>query len=290
MKYKIAICLSGEPRNWDSCVKNYLKIIQMFNKECLPNFFIEVDYFIHSYNEVTHRSSTIIDDFTTQNVINNFYIKPDFDSILKLFAPKEYIIDNKDALMKYIRYFFKDNAEEFLKIKHSNYSRLSQWISASKSIQLCYEFSKRTNTQYDLVIKSRFDALLNLNPKINIHHLINKAKTRLVVPKIWCKNGRTNSEYGVMWGPLHLMTKAWVEDFPYKLPTLQANLKNLKEWEYRDDVARKSHNMVACHSILHYYWTHIKKIEIMCGWPKINLDFKLIRFPTLPEMGTKTGL
>lgn len=292
MKYRIAICLSGEPRNWLDCAKSYKNLPNIFKNENVLQD-VTIDYFIHSYDEVTHRSSKIVDDDTVEDVRNNFYLKPDFKHILDFFKPKRHLIENKDSLDPYIQYFFKEDEEEYKKIKHSNYSRLSQWMSTSKSIKLCADYVKDTNTKYDFVIKSRFDVLF-FNQCINIKQIISKLIKRdwLVIPKLWIKNGRTSIEYGIMWGSLDSMVTAWVEDFPYQFHTLQANLKNLKDWKYRNDLIRTSHNSTTCHSILHYYWTQQKKINIMCGWPKINFHFKILRLPTLPEMKKegKTGI
>ena len=292
MKYKIAICLSGEPRNWTVCAPYYKRFPEWFREKGVKQD-VDIDYFIHSYDEVTHRSSKIIDNDTVENVYNNHYITPDFASIIDCYKPKRHLIEDKDSLLPYIQYFFKEDDEEYRKIKHSNYSRVSQWMSTSKSIKLCADYAKETNTKYDFIIKSRFDVQF-FEHQINIRQIINKLTVRdwLVIPKLWCKNGRTSIEYGVMWGSVSLMEKAWVEDFPYQLHTLQANLKNLKDWEYRNDTIRTSHNATTCHSILHYYWSQHKRIQIMCGWPKINFHYKILRLPTLLEMKKerKTGL
>ena len=290
MKYKIAICLSGEPRLWKQCKPYYEKFPEVFSDNSGKQD-VDIDYFIHSYDEVTHRSSRIIDTETVENVHNNRYITPDFTPILDFYKPKRHLIETKDALLPYIQYFFKEDEDEYKKIKYSNYSRLSQWMSTSKSIRLCVDFARETNTKYDFVIKSRFDVQFFNHPQINIRQIVHKLSIRdwLIIPRIWCKNGRTNIEYGIMWGSLALMEKAWVEDFPYRLHTLQANVKSFKEWEYRNDIIRKTHRATTCHSILHYYWAQYKKIQIMCGWPTITFPYKILRVPTLPEMVNEKG-
>lgn len=132
----IALCLSGLSSNYKLGVKTLSNI-----KQWIKQYDINVDIFIHSWEDVL-----------TQEYIN-FY------------NPTDYRIDHIDELDNVIDFFskkhvtFKDLlSKDFInKIKHTNYTCLSQFYSMSE----CHKLRLKTGKHYDIVIRSRCDIILD---------------------------------------------------------------------------------------------------------------------------------
>lgn len=128
---KVALCLSGESRNWDSCYSSvYEQIIKKYN----------CDIFIHTWGikgkQIPHH---YIENYT------HFFEFPDYKFIEK-YNPKKIKID-------YPNYdLFK------LKIPNSRfYNTLMMWYSIYQSNDLRKEFERENNIKYDCIIRCRFD-------------------------------------------------------------------------------------------------------------------------------------
>ena len=143
---KIAICLSGAPRDFNTCLPSIKKYLIQDN---------DVDFFLHLWDS-TKKVEDINYNFKWKNYGG------DNNRIIDLLKPKKYIIDT----------FNKDWEEIILKESKINISKLNtqeeknygfNCCSMYYKIKLCYElveeYMKETGINYDLVIRARFDFL-----------------------------------------------------------------------------------------------------------------------------------
>jgi hypothetical protein len=128
---KVAICLSGQTRNWKSSyqsIKN--QIIEKYN----------ADVFIHTWD--------VFGKMIPHHYIKNY--NDNFDEInyefIKNYKPKKIQID----WPKYDTFKQKINESRF-------YNTLMMWYSIDKSNQLRKEYEFENNIKYDIIIRCRFD-------------------------------------------------------------------------------------------------------------------------------------
>lgn len=131
MIMKVAICLSGQTRNWKSSydsIKN--QIIEKYN----------ADVFIHTWN--------VCGKTIPHNFINDY--SDNFDKIdyefIKYYNPKKIKIDWPE----YDTFKQKINESRF-------YNTLMMWYSINKSNELRKEYESENNLKYDVIIRCRFD-------------------------------------------------------------------------------------------------------------------------------------
>ena len=184
-KINIAICLSTEPRFWQTAADSISNFISL-NKQC------QVDVFYHLW-----------DDVTCQHPIKPREIKLTGDPMIKNidpatlqhhFKPTVGVCESKDALDPHIeeaweyiqslkqKYNIPDSntAKVFLKctleelktagmsikeafyaaIKKTNRVKFSQIISMCKSLILMSDYAEENNIYYDVVIRSRPDVYI----------------------------------------------------------------------------------------------------------------------------------
>ncbi len=129
---KIAICISGQPRNYE---KGYLELKKWF----LDKY--DCDVYIHTWKDTSPMDAG--HKFVPERQYQ--FTDADYDNIIKLYNPKTW-------------YFQKPIPFDATNIKgpHLDY-RLNSLLSASYSIHACYNLVREWGIEYDLIIRTRFD-------------------------------------------------------------------------------------------------------------------------------------
>lgn len=123
---KVAICLSGQMRNWDLAKENQ----KWFWSSCGG----EVDYFIHTWDYSGDREGVSM-PYKFRKITDDEY-----NRYIEFYEPKAHIFDKKPQS------FFYDN---------DHWSSL--FYSFSQSILLKRKYEIENNFEYDIVVKSRPD-------------------------------------------------------------------------------------------------------------------------------------
>jgi hypothetical protein len=135
-KFRIAVCLSGQPRNWRSCVSNIKKFFEFDTHHPHTRLPIVTDYFIHTWDINTWRYP--------KKGHENFHIEKHTDEadIRTAFSPVSMIQEKWD---------------------HPKFPRAwdSLFYSFSRSLLLKRDRELNTNIQYDMVVKARLDTIYN---------------------------------------------------------------------------------------------------------------------------------
>lgn len=138
---KIAVCLSGQVRTWESCYKN----IQAFFSQMG-----DVDYFFHTWKYTEDRSScrdSMSNYITTE-------VRPEtIQDIKTAYRPKKYLWEND----------LKTKRELSQRYDRTQYA-LSSFC---RSVLLKKEYEIENNFKYDIVFKTRFDVIFNLHKSVN---------------------------------------------------------------------------------------------------------------------------
>ena len=140
---KIAICMSGQLRQWNMAKEN-----QKWFWE--TSGITHIDYFIHTWNYSGDREGV------SQPYIMRDVSREEFDKMVDWYKPKGCMFDDKK------QDFFFDN---------DHWSSL--FYSMAQSIMLKREYEIENNFEYDLVIKSRPDVVFDPNYHFTWEHLEN---------------------------------------------------------------------------------------------------------------------
>ena len=165
--YNIALCFYGEARNWSHGGQS----IANFRNLCSNTF--NIDIYCHLWNDITRRTKNIKDAIKNKKDIKELCIVSKnlkHQDLLKLYAPVEYIIEDKSVLDLYIDKFKptdKDmSVNDFkLAIKYSNTPCFSQLYSTWQS----YNVIKNKN-KYDLILLMRTDCVFD-NKSVTSKHI-----------------------------------------------------------------------------------------------------------------------
>lgn len=136
---RIAICMSGQLRQWEYGKENQKWFWSSFNQEEY-----EVDYFIHTWDYSQDRAGAR-QDYETREITTKEY-----EEVIKWYGPKRALIESKQP-------------KDFLGIDH--WSCL--FYSLGQSLLLKQEYELENNFKYDLVIKTRPD--LVFSPEYHAH-------------------------------------------------------------------------------------------------------------------------
>ena len=142
---RIAVCLSGQLRQWEMGVKNQKWFWNTANKEN-----VEVDYFAHTWTYSWDRpgvSRPYVQRVVTQEEIDSFKAEYDLKGLL---------VDSRPQNQ------FRGN---------DHWSAL--FYSFYKSLELKREYEIKNNFIYDLVVKSRPDVLFNPEKTFDVPNLEN---------------------------------------------------------------------------------------------------------------------
>lgn len=136
---RIAVCMSGQLRQWDYGKENQKWFWSSFNAEDY-----EVDYFIHTWTYSQDRPGCS-QPYTTREVPAE-----EFESLVKWYGPKRAVFDDKQST-------------DFFANDHWS----SLFYSMGQSILLKQEYELENNFKYDLVIKTRPDIVFS--PEYHAH-------------------------------------------------------------------------------------------------------------------------
>ena len=129
---KIAVCISGQPRNYE---KGYQELKKWF----LDKY--DCDVYIHTWKDTSPMEAG--HKFAQKREYE--FTNEDYDRILELYKPKTWNFQHPIPF---------DTTG--IKGDHLNY-KLNSLLSASYSIHECYNLVKDWGVKYDLVIRTRFD-------------------------------------------------------------------------------------------------------------------------------------
>lgn len=172
---KIAVCISGEPRQYLMTYKNMLEYYAPYKP----------DIFIHSWEDTTHPGDN---GEGRDQIYKQSYTKIDLKQTLKkLYSPKEILIENKNVLDNVLgQCTLPYNWLE--KIKNTNLCSFSQWYSMRKCNELKHSTEKKEKFTYDIVVKTRFDIIQD--PKTNnSRQLIDFLKKENLLKKDFTQKG-----------------------------------------------------------------------------------------------------
>jgi hypothetical protein len=260
MSNKIAICVSGEPRYWNLLANS----IKPFILECERGD-IKVDIFYHLWDHVTKRQSGLLNDHILET-IDETEIKKAFNPTVGLFESKDALNSHIDIAWNYIEqigseYTFDRNIDKFSQyVKFTNNPPFSQLISMCESLSLMANYSKDNNIEYDIVIRTRTDIVIQQIPHKKIKAIINKKKLQRYIqfPSVSVRGNNLPVTSPIVSNNLNLLSP-YVEycffvtsgkilnaklfdNYTEKISKLLFNIKQ-KPAEYRL-VYRSSHNCV----------------------------------------------
>ena len=149
MKYKIAVCVSGQPRTYINCLDS---IATYFSKLTYDNSKVEVDYFMHTWDSG-----------------NVFYSGPDKVSEDENGVMKCDVQAYKPTDIHFNSIYSKLNIKDIMVESSFSFRRYattvghwdSLFYSFKKSIDLKKKYEEHNNFKYDLVFKIRPDIVFN---------------------------------------------------------------------------------------------------------------------------------
>lgn len=130
---RIAVCMSGQLRNWELGVANQKWFWSTANA---PN--VEIDYFVHTWTYSWDREGVSIP--YTERIIQD----DEYSRFLQEYNPKKIILDSKP------QNYFRGN---------DHWSAL--FYSFAQSINLKREYELENDFEYDVVVKTRPDVIFN---------------------------------------------------------------------------------------------------------------------------------
>jgi len=145
---RIAVCISGQPR--------YLEEGYYFLNKYLSEY--NIDFFIHTWWDQSYIGNEFI---FTNTKRDGLYDKHTLDKIKKYYNPKGLIVEPQKV-------FETSNEVEYGGLHPV--SVYSMFYSINSSNNLKKKFEKENNFKYDLVIRTRFDIVIN-NFNLNLKEL-----------------------------------------------------------------------------------------------------------------------
>jgi len=301
---KIAICLSGEPREFEKTWFSWSKL------RAHPK--LDIDFFIHTWSETTMpgdnsgrrkqeyydwlaekikkeeldeedgyvRSLNQYNKYMEDNSgmdLEKYDSKNNYDELYeklnKYYKPKKLVISEKTDLIK----FFYENEiwvvpSMFDAYMNSNYGSVSQWYSTQCVFKLKKDYCKEVDKTYDLCIKSRLDTFCMIQTVENINNFVGNAYNLLCSDRegvftnhIEIIEGEVRTEYATLIGKDELMHKIW-DDF----------LQGVSRWYHL--AAHNHHDLFTKYSVHQLKWT--KKLFVQRSWldefvivrPEVNFD------------------
>ena len=179
---RIAVSLSGMPRNFDKCCKNTLKFFDVDNAE--------IDFFIHAWNNdcvtsVAYDTKNSRESLETSKTLNSEVLKK---SLIRAYNPKSIVVEDQresedieiaaDIITQSLLYSRRktdipdwintivDPSGDYIYDSFLSYPlHLAQTYSISKSAELVHQYSMSHQKEYDLVFRFRFDNFVEIPPK-----------------------------------------------------------------------------------------------------------------------------
>ena len=175
-KIKIAVCISGMPRNFEECYKNTLEFFDC--EDC------DVDFFIHSWTANWYPSRAKSSKRSPEKCIA-FAPEQLRESLISYYNPKKIVVEDqlsnidlqrtidniKTVLLRqtskkilpswFVEILEENQLNRFLSAPF----HLAQTYSISKSVEILNEYIEKNNVDYDLVFRFRFDNFMELKTK-----------------------------------------------------------------------------------------------------------------------------
>ncbi len=142
---KVAIVLSGHLRSYKDTLQNFNDFV---NKIKSDNH--EVKIFCHTWSEVESNTTS----WWKQNEIKESALQSIENEVINKYDPAAYIVENSENVIL-------ENEFEFYKSRISFEGVQLMYYSLSQSFEILKEFELKNNWQSDLVIRSRYDILLD---------------------------------------------------------------------------------------------------------------------------------
>ncbi len=150
---KVAVCLHGQPRNYNAGYENISNFIILNNSH-------KFDFFIHCWcGDKVHLETS-----PRENEKKYLYIEDGEqlkNDLIKLYKPSLYEFEEPkkefdfNEMLKYFQY-------------NSNFKNIySQMYSRNKVRQLLYDYSIKKNTEYDMVVSVRIDFRKKIDLKLD---------------------------------------------------------------------------------------------------------------------------
>ena len=208
---KIAVLFSGQPRQVDFC--------STIIKKTLGFLDAEIDYFAHSYNEISVKSLNSADDGIKNikkleiNEVENLYKNNYPITDIKVTDYTE-VLKYKQYINSIVNVYCKDNKVRYTLLGGEPDSVYLTWMGNMYSSQVVNDLKKKhekeNNFKYDLVVKLRsdivfHDAFLNM-PNVTKRRFLEKCnkggvKHPIFVTYIQTKGGRIEVGDFIKWGP-----------------------------------------------------------------------------------------
>lgn len=141
---RIAICMSGQLRNWRIAAENQLWFWTTINRPEL-----EIDYFIHTWDYSGDREGA------SKPYIFRDISDDEFNEVIDFYKPKKFLIEKKKQ-------------EEFRFNDHWS----SLFYSFVKTVNFKREYELENGFNYDIVVKTRPDLVFNPEITCNVPKLI----------------------------------------------------------------------------------------------------------------------
>lgn len=163
---RIAICISGQPRSWEKCYKNWADHL-------LPN--VEKDIFFHFWDYNTLPSIAL--QYGISRLENITISTDEKEAIISTYKPKKYKFDNRNLNPSYGD---KDKSilTEYVSDPIGSWCR-SQYYSLYFAANLKRQYEIENNFEYDIVCRMRSDLYftdnLNIPDKILSNSVYSKS-------------------------------------------------------------------------------------------------------------------
>jgi hypothetical protein len=227
MSLKIAICLSGLTRHHSNCLTTIEKHFKNHN----------VDIFCHSYE--VKDADKIVRDAWSKRITKEYYqnLNLSIAEVLSLFNPKEFIIEEYDAIAEHLVRIFL----EIVNIKGvaidplGGNSTISMHYSLMMSNHLRRLYQDRTKAEYDVVFRMRYDSEV-----LHMLDLENYDLSKLNIPYGLDWEGGVNDQFA--FGPPDLMDK-YMDLFPSIVDTAKQCLKLAPEILFKQHL--ENHDLIS---------------------------------------------
>jgi hypothetical protein len=144
---KVAIVLSGHLRSYKNTLQNFNDFVNMIKSE---NH--EVKIFCHTWSELEANTSS----WWGKSEVKESVIGTIENEIINAYNPASFIIENSDSIIL-------EKEFEFYKSNISFEGVQLMYYSLNESFEILREYELNNNWQSDLVIRSRYDILLDFD-------------------------------------------------------------------------------------------------------------------------------
>tara|TARA_B100000519_G_C14242782_1_gene438195 strand:+ start:104 stop:1075 length:972 start_codon:yes stop_codon:yes gene_type:complete len=255
-KINIAICLSGEPRNWELGADS----IKIF-KQNLENY-CNIDVFYHFWDDVTKRQRHLIED-PIYKKIDSKILLDNYTPTVGVCAPKSTLDPHIDDMWNHIqehikKYNFTPNQciksllrctpdelaktnfslkEAFYhKIKTTNSPPFSQLVTVCKSLLIMLDYAESKKVTYDIIIKSRSDVIIKPISIKRINSVLKKEhyKRYIKFPSLSTRTPRhcnpdrhtPHVDYSFFVGSSHTIKRSMFNNYSRRLAELLIQVNN----------------------------------------------------------------